>query len=152
MEILIKNQQKIIKIDQRKTKSIIKIILKHLKVDEKTEVSILFTDDKFIRSLNNKNRGIDKSTDVLSFSLREGPVKTPESESDKLLGYIIISVETAQRQADNLNHSMEKELTVLLIHGLLHLTGYAHKEDKDYKIMREKESEILKSFNLSPIV
>ena len=123
------------------------MVLQHLKVDEKTEISVLFTDDKFIRSLNNKYRGIDKSTDVLSFSLREGSVKTPESESDKLLGDIIISVETAQRQADNLNHSMEKELTVLLIHGLLHLTGYAHEEDKDYKIMRERESEMLKIFD-----
>ncbi len=108
----------------------------------------MFTDDKFIRSLNNKYRGIDKPTDVLSFSLKEGAVKSPDVESDKLLGDIIISVETAQRQADNLNHSMEKELTVLLIHGLLHLTSYDHEEDKDYKIMREKESETLKIFAL----
>ncbi|MBE3092951.1 MAG: rRNA maturation RNase YbeY [Chloroflexi bacterium] len=147
MEILIKNQQKTIKINQRKIREIVKKALQFLKVDEKTEISILFTDDKFIRSLNNKYRGIDKSTDVLSFSLWEGSVKTPESESDKLLGDIIISVETAQRQADNLNHSMEKELAVLLIHGLLHLTGYAHEEDKDYKIMREKEAEMLKIFD-----
>ena len=80
--------------------------------------------------------------------MQEGAVKSPEIEKDKLLGDIIISVETAQRQADTLNHSMEKELTVLLIHGLLHLTGYDHQEDKDYKIMREKESEILKIFAL----
>jgi len=126
--------------------------LQHLKVDEKTEISVLFTDDKFIRSLNNKYRGIDKPTDVLSFSLSEGSVKTPESESDTLLGDIIISVETAQRQADKLNHSREKELAVLLIHGLLHLTGYDHEKDKDYKIMREKESEILRIFDLSPNV
>ena len=128
------------------------MVLQHLKVDEKTEISVLLTDDKFIRSLNNKYRGMDKSTDVLSFSLREGSVKTLESESDKLLGDIIISVETAQRQADNLNHSMEKELAVLLIHGLLHLTGYDHEEDKDYKMMREREREILKSFDLPPDV
>ena len=147
MGILIKNQQKTIKISQRKIREIVKKALQSLKVDEKTEVSILFADDKFIRSLNNKYRGIDKSTDVLSFSLWEGSIKTPESESDKLLGDIIISVETAQRQAENLNHSMEKELTVLLIHGLLHLTGYAHEEDKDYKIMREKETEMLKIFD-----
>ena len=148
MEILIKNQQKTIKINQRKIREIVKKALQFLKVDEKTEISILFTDDKFIRSLNNKYRGIDKSTDVLSFSLWEGSVKTPESESDKLLGDIIISVETAQRQADKLNHSREKELAVLLIHGLLHLTGYDHEKDKDYKIMQEKESEILKTFAL----
>ncbi len=108
----------------------------------------MFTDDKFIRSLNNKYREIDKPTDVLSFSLQEGAVKSPEVESNKLLGDIIISVETAQRQADNLNHSMEKELTVLLIHGLLHLTGCDHEKNKDYKIMREKESEMLKIFAL----
>jgi probable rRNA maturation factor len=119
--------------------------LQHLETDEKTEISLLFTDDKFIRLLNHKYRGIDKSTDVLSFNLREGSVKMPGLESDKLLGDIIISVETAQRQADSLNHSIEKELTVLLIHGLLHLTGYAHEEEKDYKIMREKESEILEN-------
>lgn len=98
--------------------------------------------------MNTKYRGIDKPTDVLSFSLQEGAVKSPEVESDKLLGDIIISAETAQRQADTLNHSTERELTVLLIHGLLHLTGYDHEEDKDYKIMREKESEMLKIFAL----
>jgi len=102
--------------------------------------------------MNRKYRGIDKPTDVLSFSLQEGAVKSPKVESIKLLGDIIISVETAQRQADILNHSMERELTVLLIHGLLHLTGYDHEEDKDYKIMREKESEILKIFALQPDV
>ena len=148
MEILIKNQQKIIKINQRKIEEIIKKVLLHLKVDERTEISVLFTDDKFIRTLNNKYRGIDKPTDVLSFSLQEGAVKSPEIESDKPLGDIIISAETAQRQADTLNHSIEKELTVLLIHGLLHLIGYDHEEEKDYKIMREKESEILKIFAL----
>ena len=145
MEILIKNQQKRIKINQRKIKRITKIALQHLETDEKTEISLLFTDDKFIRLLNHKYRGIDKSTDVLSFSLQEGSVKMPGSESDKLLGDIIISLETAQRQADNLNHSMEKELTVLLIHGLLHLTGYDHEKDKDYKIMQEKEGKILEN-------
>ena len=144
MEVLIKNQQKAKKINQVKTRELIKKVLQHLKVDEKTEISVLFTDDQFIKSLNNKYRGIDKPTDVLSFSLQEGAFKSLEFESDKLLGDIIISVETAQRQADNLNHSMEKELAVLLIHGLLHLTGYNHEEDKDYYIMREKESEILK--------
>jgi len=148
MEILIKNQQKIIKINQGKVKGIIKKVLLHLKVDERTEISVLFTDDKFIRTLNNKYRGINKPTDVLSFSLQEGAVKSPEIESDKPLGDIIISAETAQRQADTLNHGIEKELTVLLIHGLLHLIGYDHEEDKDYKIMREKESEILKIFAL----
>jgi probable rRNA maturation factor len=148
MEILIKNQQKITKLNQRKIKGIIKKVLQNLKVDKEIEISVLFTDDKFIRSLNNKYRGIDKPTDVLSFSLQEGALKYPEVESDKLLGDIIISVETAQRQADTLNHTIEKELAVLLIHGLLHLTGYDHEKYEGYKIMREKENEMLKIFAL----
>ncbi|HER23592.1 MAG TPA: rRNA maturation RNase YbeY [Candidatus Atribacteria bacterium] len=152
MEVLIKNQQKILKIDQRKIKKLIKIALQHLQVDEKTEISILFTDDQFIRLLNHKYRGIDRSTDVLSFSLREGSINTPELGSEKLIGDIVISVETAQRQANNLNHNIEKELMVLLIHGLLHLTGYAHQEEKDYKIMQEKEDKILEIFDLLPDV
>ncbi|GAH45099.1 unnamed protein product, partial [marine sediment metagenome] len=86
MEILIKNQQKIIKLNQKKIEGIIKKVLQNLKVDEETEISVLFIDDKFIRSLNNKYRGIDKPTDVLSFSLQEGAVKSPEVESDQLLG------------------------------------------------------------------
>ena len=146
METLIKNQQKLIRINQGKIKGIVKKVLQHLKVDEKTEISVLFTDDKFIRSLNNKYRGIDKSNDVLSFSFQEGAIKSWEVESDKLLEDIIISIETAQRQANTLNHSTEKELAVLLIHGLLHLTGYDHEKDKDYKIMREKKSEMLIRF------
>jgi len=102
--------------------------------------------------LNHKYRGIDRSTDVLSFSLREGSINTPELGSEKLIGDIVISVETAQRQANNLNHNIEKELMVLLIHGLLHLTGYAHQEEKDYKIMQEKEDKILEIFDLLPDV
>jgi len=87
----------------------------------------------------------------LSFSLQEGEEKIPEVNDNTLLGDIIISVETAQRQADSLNHSIEKELTVLLIHGLLHLIGYDHEKDEDYKIMREKEDEILKYLNYNLI-
>jgi probable rRNA maturation factor len=72
MEVLIKNQQKIAKIHWRRIREIIKNIIQYLKVDEKTEISILFTDDKFIKLLNKKYRGINKSTDVLTFNLEEG--------------------------------------------------------------------------------
>jgi len=148
MEILIKNQQKIAKIYRRRIREIIKNIIQYLKVDEKTEISILFTDDKFIKSLNKKYRGINKSTDVLTFNLEEGDLIFPEVDKNKLLGDIVVSVETAQRQANNLNHNLEKELAILLIHGLLHLIGYDHEEDRDNKIMQVKENEILNTFDL----
>lgn len=148
MEVLIKNQQKIAKIHRRRIREIIKNIIQYLKVDEKTEISILFTDDKFIKSLNKKYRGINKSTDVLTFNLEEGDLKFPEVDKNKLLGDIVVSIETAQRQANNLNHNLEKELMILLIHGLLHLIGYDHEEDRDNKIMQVKENEILDTFDL----
>jgi len=148
MEILIKNQQKIAKIYRRRIREIIKNIIQYLKVDEKTEISILFTDDKFIKSLNKKYRGINKSTDVLTFNLEEGDLIFPEVDKNKLLGDIVVSVETAQRQANNLNHNLENELMILLIHGLLHLIGYVHEEDRDNKIMQVKENEILDTFEL----
>jgi probable rRNA maturation factor len=148
MEVLIKNQQKIAKIHRRRIREIIKNIIQYLKVDENTEISILFTDDKFIKSLNKKYRGINKSTDVLTFNLEEGDLKFPEVDKNKLLGDIVVSVETAQRQANNLNHNLENELMILLTHGLLHLIGYDHEEDRDNKIMQVKENEILDTFDL----
>lgn len=149
MKILIKNQQKIVKLSQQKNREIVKKILEILKVDKRTEVSILFADDKFIKKLNRRYRGIDKPTDVLSFCLQKdkGELKFPQIGEENLLGDIVISTETAQRQADSLNHSVEKELTVLLIHGLLHLLGYDHEKEEDYKIMHEKENELLVNIN-----
>jgi len=84
----------------------------------------------------------------LTFNLEEGDLIFPEVDKNKLLGDIVVSVETAQRQANNLNHNLEKELAILLIHGLLHLIGYDHEEDRDNKIMQVKENEILNTFDL----
>ena len=75
-------------------------------------------------------------------------MKSPEVDGNMLLGDIIISIETAQRQANVLNHSVEKEIIILLIHGLLHLIGYDHKKERDNKIMRKKEDKLLKTFDL----
>jgi len=75
--------------------------------------------------------------------MQNGDSNFPEVNKNKILGDIIISTETAQRQANNLNHNLENELIVLLIHGLLYLIGYDHEEDRDNKIMQVKENEIL---------
>ncbi len=74
-------------------------------------------------------------------------MKYPEVQGNRLLGDVIISTETAQRQADTLNHSVEKEVILLLIHGLLHLIGYDHIEEEDSKIMHQKEMELLSNFD-----
>jgi probable rRNA maturation factor len=96
------------------------------------ELSILLCDDVFIRDLNRTYREMDKPTDVLSFSMKEGEKL---GSSPELLGDVIISVETAVRQAKQAGCTPIEEVTSLLIHGVLHLLGYEHHKSKDEKRM-----------------
>ncbi len=89
------------------------------------EVSVLFTGDRAIQSLNRRYRGLDRATDVLSFSLQEGPA--PHLRTNHL-GDIVIAVPTALRQARQEGHSLRQEIERLLVHGLLHLAGYDHEQ------------------------
>lgn len=104
------------------------------------ELSIVICDDDFIHPLNRDYRGKDRPTDVLSFAQREGDFGF---EEDPVLGDVIISLETTIRQAKERGHSTEKELTILLVHGILHLLGYDHIEDDEAEIMEAKERDIL---------
>jgi probable rRNA maturation factor len=107
------------------------------------EVSILLTDDEHIKELNRDYRGIDEPTDVLAFAQMEGEPIGCEM-NDGLLGDVVISVETAQRQAEEHGHSLDEEIDVLLAHGLLHLLGYDHENSEDAKVMFAKQEEILR--------
>lgn len=101
------------------------------------ELSVLFTGDRAMRALNNRYRGVDRVTDVLSFSFREGahPAVQPQH-----LGDIVIAVPEAVRQARRAGHSAQREIELLLVHGLLHLTGYDHdKGPSETDRMRRKE-------------
>jgi len=131
MNIWISNQQKIVPIKRKEVRDIVRRVLKSegIKADE---VSIVFCDDAFIHELNKGYRGIDGPTDVLSFSLVEGENNAESRVSGQCivsLGEVIISVETASRQAEEYHHSIEREMETLLIHGLLHLAGYDHSAD-----------------------
>ena len=88
-----------------------------------------------MRELNRTYRGIDRTTDVLSFPQSEGP-------DFSILGDIIISVDTARRNAKTHGITLKMELKKLIIHGILHLLGYDHKKKKETQIMREKEKEL----------
>lgn len=100
------------------------------------EVSLYFTDDQVIRKLNRSYRGKDKATDVLSFIFDE------PAGSYRLLGEVVISVDTAQRQAQELGHSLEEEIKRLIVHGFVHLLGYDHElggeEERRFKELEEK--------------
>lgn len=100
------------------------------------EVSVLFIDDPEMQALNASHRDIDRPTDVLAFAMREsdGPMAM-----NSILGDIVVSVETANRQADEHSHSTEQEISFLLIHGLLHLLGFDHKTNEQGAEMRQIE-------------
>jgi probable rRNA maturation factor len=105
------------------------------------EVSITFASDRFVRRLNKKYRGFDRPTDVLAFAMREGEWTEIQPQ---LLGDVVISVDTAKKQALDLGHSLNKELAILLIHGILHLVGYDHMQPLEAKKMQAVEKKILK--------
>lgn len=96
-------------------------------------LNVVFVNDKYIRALNKAYRGKDKVTDVLSFEY--GP--------DDLVGEVYVSVETAERQAKEYKHSASDELIRLIIHGILHIHGYDHEKDEDYRKMLKVEKEVL---------
>lgn len=111
---------------------------------ENNEVSLVFCDDAYIQDLNRNYRGKDQPTDVLSFALNEG--EEPEildGPCHVLLGDIIISLETAARQAEEYNHSLEREVAYLSVHGMLHLLGYDHMTEEDKTEMRIEEEHVL---------
>lgn len=98
--------------------------------------------DRAMRSLNKRYRGKDKTTDVLSFTFREGPFSNIRPE---ILGDIVISIPTARRQAGEAGASLDSEISRLLIHGLLHLLGYDHEQGPaEADRMRRKERLLIK--------
>ena len=119
--------------------------------NESYEISVSFVNDETIHALNLEHRGIDRATDVLSFPLGEDGVYDVNHETGAfILGDIVISIETAFRQAEVYGHSLEREVGFLTVHSMLHLLGYDHEEGKlQERIMREKEEEILTSLGIS---
>ena len=110
------------------------------------ELGILFVGDQRMRSLNHQYRGKDRTTDVLAFALREAP-----HSSSTVLGDVVIAVPTAVRQAKEGQRSLDEELTVLLVHGILHLCGYDHeRSEKEARRMHRRERMILGSLARLP--
>lgn len=109
------------------------------------ELSILFVDDKEIHALNREYRKKDKPTDVLSFPMREGEFGGINPD---LLGDVVISLDTAKRQAEEMGETLEEELNFLLTHGILHLLGFDHEgTPSEARRMQAKEREILNLLN-----
>jgi probable rRNA maturation factor len=114
-----------------------------LDLSAEAEVSVVLVDDQSIQDLNREYRGKDVPTDVLSFAQQEGEEMVDAYEAP-VLGDIVISLERAVKQAENFGHSLERELSFLLVHGLLHLAGYDHDEEFEGE-MRDKQTEVLRA-------
>ncbi|MCR5611096.1 MAG: rRNA maturation RNase YbeY [Clostridiales bacterium] len=106
------------------------------------EICIRLTDDATIHEFNRDYRQVDRPTDVLSFPASEGEELV--SLPDGYLGDIMISVETAARQAKELGHSTEREIAFLAVHGTLHILGFDHMEPEDEEIMTAEQRAIFK--------
>src|SRR3990170_1838869 len=99
---------------------------------------ILITSDATIHDLNRRYADEDKATDVLSFSLREGEEFVSPDDTERL-GEVIISLDTAKRQAEEAGRALEAEGAHLLGHGILHLLGYDHAEPEEQRAMQARE-------------
>ena len=113
---------------------------------DNTEVSITFVDNDAIAELNRTYRGIDGPTDVLSFecdSIADEVSCEPDGSDVFELGDVIIAPDVAERQTKEFGTSFEEEISLLLVHGLLHLCGYDHIDDRDAELMEAREAELL---------
>jgi probable rRNA maturation factor len=137
--IWVKNLQRKIKVNTPQLKKRSLLILNALGQSE-ASLSLLLVNDNTIQKLNYQFRKLDEATDVLSF-----PMHSEKGRPGLLiLGDLAISVDTAKRQAEKLGHSLEREMTFLLIHGILHLTGWDHERSPgEAKKMYKKQREIL---------
>lgn len=112
-------------------------------------LTILLTEDEYVRELNRQFRGEDRATDVLSFSAGD---PLPGSEGLlEYLGDIAISVDTARRQAEQKGHTLEAEVQLLAVHGVLHLLAYDHQTADDKEAMWQAQARILKRLDLEDI-
>jgi len=150
MPVLVNNLQEEITVDDELTEFLAGVADKALAsagYRQDAEISLVFVDDANIHQLNLQYRGVDSPTDVLSFAMLEGE---PVAGGDEIiLGDVVISVQTAQRQAVDYGHSFRREVAYLTVHGVLHLLGYDHGEEDKQKIMRAKEEEVLGCFDLA---
>jgi len=141
MKISVVNSQKKVKLNMKLLKQAALSSLSFLK-ENAGMLSVYIVGDTEIKNLNYKYRSIDKPTDVLAFSMREGMELKGE---EGILGDVVISAETALRQARRYKKSVNDEMNLYLVHGILHLVGYDDSSSRDRKKMFQVQEQILKN-------
>ena len=126
-----------------------------------SEVELLLTMDEEIREMNREFRDIDRATDVLSFPMiaYESPADFAFLEEDEscfdpdtgelMLGNIVISKQKVVEQAEEYEHTVEREYAFLIAHSMLHLLGYDHMEEEERAVMEKKQREILDGLGIT---
>lgn len=131
-----RNQTKGSGLNGRRLKSVARELLAAAG-EEHSALSLSLVGDRSIRRLNYEHRGLDKATDVLSFPL--DPSEASAHGPERLLGDVVISVDTARRQAAEYDAPLENEVYRLLIHGILHVLGHDHEEPEERAAMESEE-------------
>lgn len=145
MPVHMQSHVRLVTFDQARLDRLARAILSSVG-EASAELGIMFVGDQRMRSLNRQYRGKDRTTDVLAFAMREAP-----RSSTGLLGDVVIAVPTAACQAKQGQRSLDEELTVLLVHGILHLCGYDHeRSEKEARRMHRREQMILRSLARLP--
>ena len=145
MPVHIQSQVRRVRFDQARLDRLARTILSDVG-EASAELGILFVGDQRMRGLNRRYRGKDRTTDVLAFAMREA-----SRFSTGMLGDVVIAVPTAVRQAKQGQRSLDEELAMLLIHGILHLCGYDHeRSEKEARRMHRRERMILRSLGSLP--
>ena len=153
IKVIISNNQNVKKIP-RGLRMLIRRCCNAVLVNENfqgsAEISVSIVDDEQIHELNLKHRGIDRSTDVLSFPLgADGVYDVNNDTGAQMLGDIVISIEHAEKQAELYGHSFDREIAFLTVHSMLHLLGYDHEPGGlELVRMREKEEAVLTQLGL----
>ena len=152
MNLIINNETKEEVNIEKDLEKVIKEVLKLEDIEEKKcEISLSFVDEGKIRQLNRDFREIDRVTDVLSFPIEDffnEDRKTLLEKPYLMLGDVVICLDVARMQAEELGHSFEREIMYLTCHSILHLLGYDHIDENDKKIMRSKEKEVMKNLGV----
>jgi len=140
MDVFLANEQPV-PIDEARLSALARHVLDSEKVDDEAELSILVIDEEHMRRLNSRFAKNDYATDVLAFPMLEG------DEDSTMVGDVVLCPDVAKTSAEKLDHSLDRELEVLIVHGTLHLLGYDHKVASEKERMDKRVSEVLDEFD-----
>ncbi len=144
MTALVVNKQKR-RIRRRWLEELAEAVMEAEGCHPEAELSVVIGDDEWIQTLNQEYRKKDRPTDVLAF-----PQDLSPAGAAQLLGDVAISAETAARQAEEVGHSLERELALLLTHGILHLTGWSDETPGERRRMMRRAQELVERFQGAP--